>query len=591
MSDDMEIFELVETLKKFNPGQPLKNYITHATFPRFKNIEPGMRIDFGFPLTALVGANGIGKSSLLHALWGMPYGNSTSKFWFSTELDPIEDNQKDPQRYFYGHWHERYQGIVETRKARIGRKQDYWEPYRWSKRDGMVPMPDGEFEGKAKDRWNPVRRKVVYINFRALFGSFDRFFYFDDNLGAGNKREVMLRAAHRLKSVKEGFKQSYKLGRKERIFENRMLTPEELTAVAKVLGRAYESAQLIRHSMYPGNRGRDLSVVFKRGSEYSEAFAGSGEIAAVSTIVEVLAAEKYSLILLDEPETSLHPGAQRAMLIFLLEQIKLKHHQIVISTHSSEFLTGLPHKAIKVLEDNGKLQSRILPSSSPAAALNRLGKLSQNKRRILVEDPLAEQLVLHAARGLDPGDRETLEIKVAPGGADSILKYLGPAAMVSGDEVYILLDGDKRKVNKFSDPKKIAPVDYVNLGQIIKREIGLDPMYQIPGGNGNSKHQELKIEAQLDYLEWLNTHLDFLPKKLPEHIILDAFEPGQNHSTKNSTQVKAAFEQLLLDGADIKLNAQQINTIATVKIAKIPLDNHDISTIRDILVKWLHANA
>lgn len=589
MSEHEEIVALVNTLRKFKPGKPLKHYITHGVFPKFKNIEPGTRVDFEFPLTALVGANGIGKSSLLHALWGMPYGHSTSKFWFSTDLDPIEDNKKDPQRYFYGYWHDGFGGVVETRKARIGRKRDYWEPYRWSGRDGMMPMPEGNFDGKAKDRWNPVRRKVVYINFRALFGSFDRYFYFDDDLGGGNRRDVMLRAARRLKIVKDDVKQSYTLGRRERIFENRMLTPDELTAASEILGRSYDSAHLIRHSLYPGNRGKDLSVVFKRGSEYSEAFAGSGEIAAVSTVVDVLAAEEYSLILLDEPETSLHPGAQRALLKFLLEQIKLKKHQVVISTHSSEFLTGLPHEAIKVFEDNGKLQSRILPRSSPAAALNRLGKPPQNKRRVLVEDSLAEQLVIHAAKSLDAGDRETLEVKVAPGGAESILKYLGPAAMVSGDEVFVLLDGDKKRVDEFTDPNQIAPADHAKLDELVKRELGVEPLYHIPGGCDGAAHKEAKTTAHLDYLRWLRKHLDFFPRKLPEHIILEAFEPGQGHADAKTNEAKAAFKKLLTDGADIELSAEQIIALATVKIAKILPDNGDLVVIRERLKLWLHS--
>lgn len=588
MTECEEIVALVDTLKKFKPGKPLKHYVTHAVFPKFKNIEPGTRVDFEFPLTALVGANGIGKSSLLHALWGMPFGHSTSKFWFSTDLDPIEDNKKDPQRYFYGHWHDGYGGVVETRKARIGRKRDYWEPYRWSGRDGMTPMPDGDFEGKAKDRWNPVRRKVVYINFRALFGSFDRYFYFDDDLGGGNRRDVMLRAARRLKIVKDDTKQSYTLGRRERIFENRMLTQDELAAVSEILGRSYDSAHLIRHSLYPGNRGKDLSVVFKRGSEYSEAFAGSGEIAAVSTVVDVLAADEYSLILLDEPETSLHPGAQRALLKFLLKQIKLKKHQIVISTHSSEFLSGLPHEAIKVFEDNGKLQSRVLPRSSPAAALNRLGKPPQNKRRVLVEDSLAEQLVIYAAKRLDAGDRETLEVKVAPGGAESILKYLGPAAMVSGDEVFVLLDGDKKRVDEFTDPNQIAPADHTKLDALVKHELGVEPLYHIPGGCNEVAHKEAKTTAHLDYLKWLRKHLDFFPRKLPEHIILEAFEPGQGHADAKTNEAKAAFKKLLADGVDIELNAEQIAALAAVKIAKISPENDDLISICERLKKWLH---
>ncbi len=457
MTDNDAITELVKTLSTFRPGKPLKKYITHARFPKFKNIEPGMQIDFHFPLTALVGANGIGKSSVLHALWGMPYRYTTMKFWFATDLDPIAGTKRDPQRYVYGHWNEAYKGVVETRKARIGNKPDYWEPYRWSATDGMKMPPADDYKGKAKDRWLPVRRNVVYINLKMTFGSFDKYFYTDEVLNGGDKRDQMKLEARRLKTIIRGKLQSYKHGPREKLFENRPLTVEELQYVSKILGRDYEFAQLVRHSLYPGNRGQDLSVVFRRGREYSEAFAGSGEIAAVSAVVQILAAPDYSLILLDEPETSLHPGAQRSMLRFLLEQIKIKKHQVVISTHSSDFLDGLPHEAIKVFEDNGNQHTRVLAKCSPYVALHRLGRPLTNKRRILVEDPLAELLVRKAAQGLDPGEFNALEVKVSPGGAESILTYHGPTAMMSGDDIYVLLDGDKKSVNEFSDPLKIAP--------------------------------------------------------------------------------------------------------------------------------------
>lgn len=199
----------------------------------------------------------------------------------------------------------------------------------------------------------------------------------------------MLREARRLKTIVSQNRQSYTMGY-QRVFENRLLTQEELSWVCRILGRDYLSARIVRHSLYPGNRGEDLSVVFERGRQYSEAFAGSGEVAAVSAVTQVLMAPEYSLILLDEPETSLHPGAQRALLRFLLEQIKLKKHQIVVATHSPEFLEGLPPVAIKVFEDNGNGQARVLGSCSPYVALNRLGKLPPAKKRILVEDNLAQ---------------------------------------------------------------------------------------------------------------------------------------------------------------------------------------------------------
>jgi predicted ATPase len=590
MGDNEAIVELINTLKGFKPGGALKNYINYVVFPKFKNLEPGTRVDFSFPFTALVGANGIGKSSLLHAMWGMPYGYSTSKFWFSTELDPIQGGQKDPQRYFYGHWSESFGDVVETRKARVGQKKgaDYWEPARRSGPDGMMELPAGEYEGKAKDRWHPPKRKVEYINLKTAFGSFDRYFYFDENLTGGDKRDVMMREAKRLKSIIANERTSYKLGGHERLFENRMLNNDELAQVSRILGRDYDAARLVRHSLYPGNRGRDLSDVFDRGVQYSEAFAGSGEIAAVSAVVQILGADGGSLILLDEPETSLHPGAQRAFMRFLLEQIKLKKHQVVVSTHSAEFVDGLPHDAIKVFEDNGKGQSRILPRSSPFAALRRLGKPPANMRRVLVEDGLAELIVLRAAKGLDEGDAAVLEVRVAPGGAEAILMHLGPGAMLSGDEVFVLLDGDKRKVDAFSDPQQITPAEHQTLPALLKKELGVEPMLHIPGGKDDAGHQIAKTNAQLEYLTWLRKHVAYLPRKVPEHIVLEALDPGHDHGAKASAEAKAALRVKLADGADADLSAADFLALAKVRIAKIPLDNLDLVQIRTQLQTWLH---
>lgn len=585
-----EIGDLVEKLKNFKPGNPLKHFITHARFPKFKNIEPDTRIDFQFPITALVGANGIGKTSVLHALWGMPFKYSTSRFWFATDLDPIEGSNQDPQRFIYGHWNGSFKGIVETRKARVGRKRDYWEPTRLIPAEGMEPMPKTHFSGKSKDRWNPVKRNVVYINLKAAFGSFDRYFYFESSgVNEPEKKRVMLREARRLKSIVTRNKTSYILGGHQRIFENRSLKESELQAVSEVLGREYTAARIIRHSLYPGHRGQDLSVIFQRGLEYSEAFAGSGEVAAVSAVVDVLSAPDYSLILLDEPETSLHPGAQRALLRFLLEQIKLKKHQIIISTHSPEYLEGLPRNAIKVFEDNGSGQARVIGECSSHVALHRLGKASPNKRRILVEDSLSELLVVRARKLLDPGDANALEIRVAPGGAESILTYHGPTAMSTGDNIYIYLDGDKRKVDHFSDPDTIAPAQYAGLPALVEKEIGCKPKLLIPGGDDAQGHEKAKVAANLTYLSWLRRRLAYLPRRVPEECILSALRPDRVLDDKTAEEIKSELAKELTGGGEY--SGGEILTFQKLQINKLPPDNEDLLSIRNQLESWLRDEA
>jgi energy-coupling factor transporter ATP-binding protein EcfA2 len=587
--DEEAIAQLVSVLKGFKPGRPLKSYIAYAVFPKFKHIEAGTRVDFPFPLTALVGPNGCGKSSLLHALYGMPHRSSTIRFWFATALDPIAGPKKDPQRYFYGHWNESFDGIVETRKARLGTKPDYWEPYRLSTADGMQKLPDGQYNGKAADRWNPVRRKVTYVNLKATIGSFDRYFHFDDFENNDQLRTAMQREAKRLQRIKETNRQSYILGN-EKLFENRDLKPDELQAVSAVLGRRYDSARVIRHSLYPGTRGKDMSVVFRRGREYSEAFAGSGELAAVRVVTDVLAAEEYSLILLDEPETSLHPGAQRALLRFLLEQIKTKKHQVVLSTHSRDFLDGLPQNAIKVFEDNGdgSGSARILPRSTPAAALLRLGRVPADKIRILVEDELARLLILHAAKNLDAGDAARLEVNLSPGGWSHMLAYSGPSHMASGQPIYIYIDGDQKKVEAFTDPDTIAPAQYGELAEKLKAELGTEPKFSRPGGLAEAVNEAAAVRMRLQYLKWLRKHVAYLPRKRPEEIPLAALRPGTDYSALNQHACKEAFRQLLTDGADVQPgSAADEAAWAKLKVAKLPLDNEDVIAISQQLGVWL----
>lgn len=81
----------INTIKRMKENGVFKKYIEYIVFPYYKNLVPGTRINLEFPITILVGKNGSGKSSTLHALYGAPHWKSCSDFWFSTEVDPIKE--------------------------------------------------------------------------------------------------------------------------------------------------------------------------------------------------------------------------------------------------------------------------------------------------------------------------------------------------------------------------------------------------------------------------------------------------------------------------------------------------------------------
>ena len=70
MNERKKSIEIIE--KKINKIKSDTKYIQYIRFPKFKNFEKNLKVNFEYPLTVVVGKNGSGKSGLLHALFGAP---------------------------------------------------------------------------------------------------------------------------------------------------------------------------------------------------------------------------------------------------------------------------------------------------------------------------------------------------------------------------------------------------------------------------------------------------------------------------------------------------------------------------------------
>lgn len=567
--------------EKIFPG-----YITHIRFPRYKNIADGTRIDFTFPVTALVGSNGSGKTSVLNALYGAPARKSTGQYWFSTEVDPIEEGEGSPSRFIYGHINSTLKQTVETRKARVRKYRDgrydpnYWEPTKESPGDDMAEptLKAGKsYPGRSKDRWNPVVRKVLYINFRKELSAFDKYFYFgkdpipspakpaEESAGNLDNSKIRKHSSRRIINKKDQIRHdaillsrviklgdtSYTHRNRKIATENRLLTKEELNIVSFILGREYDEARWIRHRLFKGNGG--LSIVFKtKHGRYSEAFAGSGEVAVTSCVIQVLGAEKGTLILLDEPEVSLHPGAQERLLSFLINRARTRQLQVIFSTHSPHLVSALPDDAIKTFHqlDDGRFS--VIPSTHPYAAFRRLGALGGGKIRVIVEDRLAKEVVKQALLTFpDQAEQEVFSIEYPSGGADSILTYQIPVLLDAPGNTLVLLDGDKRPKNEFVDPETIPSAENDLLPEIIKAATGVEPKLTVDGGSGGANSMQL-VETRRKYLSWIYKNVKFIPTLCPEELVLRAAKKNTNGATTSQhhkDQLRKLAEELF--GSDI----------------------------------------
>jgi predicted ATPase len=551
-------------------------YIRHIRFPHFRNIREDTRIDFDHPITALVGANGTNKTAILRALQGCPDYYNVGQYWFSTSLDPIDPAER--HRFIHGYVAPSDGQIVEVMKTRIERKEnpDYFEPTRPLLKDGMQripPLGPGESQPeRTQTRWKAINKNVLYLDFRSELSAFDKSFFHSplrksQSSIAHRKNFIRKRTPYLLDAI-ENKTASHTWYSNERIVEAVSdVTTYEIGQISRIIGRDYRRARIIAHR-YFNVEGKSV-VLTGATHKYSEAFAGSGEFAVVMLVTSIVRAPERSLILLDEPEVSLHPGAQQKLMLFLTEQSKLKRHQFVISTHSPELVRSLPPAAIKVFfasEDDGRIEL-LAQESNPSEAFFRLGSDLGQTLSIYVEDALAALLVKRALRPLGPADNARLRIDPIPGGAATILtKFISGFALTGNRTSLVLLDGDQEPEHR---PVPAATPD-AELVEAVNLYAKGNVQLSLNGHKGDVSPSD-RTDQYRKVLAWFHDHVDYLPGDNPDELVLtlthSSGTPGSNaklvwRELANKSLGRADWERNELTSAEIL--AEQARAIAQI---------------------------
>lgn len=547
-----------------------KNYIEYIQFPFYKNLVKNTRVEFQFPLTVLVGRNGSGKSSTLHALYGSVNGKTCSDFWFSTELDPIKESE-NRNRYFYGYKEDRQSPIKEVLKQRMKRGSttkvddpDYWETAK--PQQGM----------KSKIRNSPVSKNVVYIDFRAELSAFDKEYHFAKMPIKDRKKRLRERAKY-LKRLFAGQNMKFPGVPSEKMASLTILDRVHIEKINYILGKKYSDIRMaIDHKLYRDLIGTSVFLKTEWENSYSEANAGSGEIAVTQLVRKVLEAKEYSLILLDEPEVSLHPSAQRRLKSFLIEQIKLKKVQIIISTHSPILIENMPESAIKLYRTNENGSFEVIENISYQEAFLDIGEVISDKIIVYCEDCAAKYLIEKTL--VDMGKMPYFKVVFRPGGAGTLLsKYL---PVFSGmdkfkDKVFFILDGDMKKERNFieGDLTKSQQDDAGYLKAYIKDVLGIEKIEGFLDGHKGRYDVTQQCKVLLDCLRF-SENVEYLPVGgIPESIIL------------NSNYVKESFAEILNGYSEINpTNAKEVVQFIAENLTG---DKNKIaSTIEILSHKW-----
>ncbi|EKQ3462808.1 ATP-binding protein [Escherichia coli] len=571
----------------------IEPFIRHIRFPFFKNLAEGSKIDFEYPITALVGQNGTNKSSVLRALFGSPNNYSLGSLWFSTDVDEIKDGGRS--RFIYGYYDKATDSIVEVIKTRISKENDpdYWEPSRPLKSDNMAPMPSTKIStNQLRTRWKAIDKNVIYLDFRATISAFDKFFYHSD-FHTYPKKDYLRKRSQMLKDIIDNDLKKYQphKGKKDKLFVNTLLEKSKVEAISKILGRKYTSIRLIEHSLFTNDKAPTI-ILQSENLKYSEAFAGSGEFAVSILVHKLMDSPDASLILLDEPEVSLHPSAQCQLMEFLSEQALKKKHQIVISTHSSTIVKDLPKNAIKLFCLNDKIgKVDVLQNVSPEESFFILGERI-DKRTVIVEDRLAKRFVEKALKAGGEALLNSFEVKHVPGGAGSILQTLAvPLCVANVKNVIFLLDGDQSRTDDYPTSDSIPENQNTNLQNIIKEITNQDIKFSCDGSNGSSNNNQ-KYKMQRNFIDFIHDKIAFLPVYTPEAFIIENvhgdYKEYKDQIPKNIQDAKEITKELCkLDTGLENVTSDDIFETQIRILNKIP-NNHEVLTkTRELLQIFL----
>lgn len=462
----------------------IKNRLSQIKIHSFRKFAEESELNFTFPLTVIVGKNGSGKTTVMKTIKLLSKKQIPQDEFFETVIDDGGFQNADILYTLDGQ-------ILHYKRLR----QNEWG------KEGEIPE---KFD-------------ITYIQTKTMVGAIDKSFLYD-NIGKNTAR---------IQKVEYVIKQSRKLKQNPRSNSERkqrhFLSSNAIEIVNYILQGNVKSIEVVRHKYYSGTWG--TSVIFNDGNQYSEYNAGSGEFVIASMVDQIQGVPSESVLLLDEPEVSLHPGAQKRLICYILEVIKKKKLQVIITTHSTTIVEKLPKTAIKCFR---KIENDIIIIEEQVLYQNAFLELESDiidKKHIIVEDDLAKRIIEHIleAEGLS----RLLQVEFYPGGASNIKKYtILTYSKTRVNNRYIIFDGDQKK-DEVPDLSRIPEADKTekHLKNIFKKVIGISADKIDWGIDANRKagrvNADQEKELLLLYLEYFRNRVCFLPQVIPEDIIYD----------------------------------------------------------------------
>ncbi|ABZ94611.1 ATP-dependent endonuclease [Leptospira biflexa serovar Patoc strain 'Patoc 1 (Ames)'] len=360
----------------------------------------GEEIYFRFPICAIVGENGMGKSTILKSL---------ACAYQSSDVTNIPTYY--PSTFF-----------PETK----------WDTF-----------PNVELEYKIRNGTNSV-------NFKAKKSQRWRF------SGTKRTRNVIILDVSRVLPLDStrGYTRLINTALTE--ISSSQISDEYRSHLSYILNRNYTNA---RFSKTNQDDTREVGILARQYGEVSQFHQGAGEDATLDLIKVLDTIPNNSLVLIDEVEASLHPKAQRRLIELLIKLTRTKRLQIIVTTHSPYILAEIPAEG-RLLVLDSQNRKEIIPGISVNFALSQMDENDHPDLYIFTEDMEAATIVYEIIKKHDNSSTILRRVLAKPVGPSNVVEILG-TLKVEGRLPYMslsVLDADKPTSNGcIKLPGNLAP--------------------------------------------------------------------------------------------------------------------------------------
>jgi len=320
------------------------NILKSVTINRVRDLTA--KIEFSWPITAIAGTNGSGKTTVLQLCSAAYIGQQGGRIykigdWVRSALGDETPAFSDDSSVTFSFWNDHPTLAIPYQKDRT----------RWGYPRHGNPARNVEFFG--------------ITTFAPRIERKDRLHVFRSKLEVTGSTKF---------------------------------TPALLESISAVLGVPYPDGSMHKVGLPKGTWTDSLPQIKRGANTYGEPHMGAGEQKVIRLIQALEALPQRSLVLLEEPEITLHPDAQRGLAWYLMSLSRRKGHQILVATHSAALFETLPPEG-RVLLARTKQGVTVIPRAPAIAAARALsGVAKTNKDLVLVEDAVGQNFLCEILR-------------------------------------------------------------------------------------------------------------------------------------------------------------------------------------------------